>query len=57
MCLRKKESKRIQNRTVLLGIGDVAVLMQYLYMDESHSVEVKNIIGVPSPSVWTSKAA
>ena len=37
----------MRNRTTLLGIGDVAVLMQYLYMDGSHSVEVKNIIGVP----------
>lgn len=31
----------------LHDIGDISILMQYLYMDEKHSIEVKNSIGVP----------
>lgn len=32
---------------ILFGMEELKTLFQYLYLDESHTVEVKNSIGVP----------
>ena len=33
--------------TLMTGMNDLKLLLQYLYMDESHYVEVQNTLGVP----------
>lgn len=37
----------MRTRDMLKDIDDVALLMKYLYMDESNRIVVKNRIGVP----------
>lgn len=37
----------MRDAQTLRDMEEIAVLWQYLYMDENHTVEVKNSIGVP----------